>query len=37
MSRSGSGATMPKGQIGYRIDLVVYDETQRPVVVLDTK
>lgn len=32
-----SGAYDPEGEIGYRIDLVLYDEAGRPQAVLDTK
>lgn len=32
-----SGSYDPEGEIGYQIDLVVYDTTGRPLAVLDTK
>lgn len=32
-----SGSYDPEGEIGYRIDLVLYDDTERPLAVLDTK
>jgi 5-methylcytosine-specific restriction enzyme subunit McrC len=32
-----TGSYDPEGDVGYRIDLVVYDDTGRPLAVLDTK
>lgn len=32
-----SGSYDPEGQIGYRIDLVLYDDASRPLAVIDTK
>ena len=37
MQEQESGSYDPEGEIGYRIDLVLYDDAGRPLAVLDTK
>jgi 5-methylcytosine-specific restriction enzyme subunit McrC len=37
LAEQESGSYDPAGEIGYRIDLLLYDEEGRPVAVLDTK